>query len=254
MIKRAHVVSALGNISFTFRTFIAVLLLCAAPAPLVYTQVCGPSSFHGGQQSNGNVASDHVAIRDALRRGGLREAAKLKGVYIREYDPHWDLGNFNIESLTRGSDAVVVGTPRKVLGTRIAGEGQLILTDYEVSVQEAIKGKPMPADAITVSLIGGRVEFEDGTAAEVQTPEFEHMKLHSTYTFFLSQGQSAPGTYTLAGGPQGLIEFGVDGKVKSHGRESDVSAQEIKNKSIDDFLKEVRKQAKQWPHPGKCCG
>ena len=33
-------------------------------------------------------ANDQIALRDALRRGGLREAAKLKGHYIGEFDAH----------------------------------------------------------------------------------------------------------------------------------------------------------------------
>ena len=35
---------------------------------------------------------------------------------------------------------------------------------------------------------GGLVDFGDGTSAELKTPEFEHMKVGSTYVLFLSEG------------------------------------------------------------------
>ena len=61
----------------------------------------------GSQES---AANGFREVRDALRRGGLREAAKLKGHYVGDFDPHWDSGRFDIEALTKNSMAVVVGT------------------------------------------------------------------------------------------------------------------------------------------------
>lgn len=208
-----------------------------------------------GQPSNAqsNNAPDRIAIRDALRRGGLREVAKLKGHYVLEHDPHWDFGLFDLESLTKNSTAVIVGVPTKKLGERLVLQGELILTNYEVSVQEVIKGDIKLGETVTVGLIGGHIQFEDGTSVEVRTPEFEHMKPGGTYAIFLSEVETTPGTYTLTGGPQGLVQMNGSGKVKSHGRESDLSVREIKDKGRDDFLKDVRQQAKRWPYPGKCC-
>lgn len=93
-------------------------------------------------RSQESAANDFREVRDALRRGGLREAAKLKGHYVGDFDPHWDSGRFDIEALTKNSMAVVVGTVVKKLGGRLADEDQLILTDYEVVVDETIKGVP----------------------------------------------------------------------------------------------------------------
>lgn len=200
-----------------------------------------------------NAPDDFIAVRDALRRGGLREAAKLKGHYVRKFDPYWDYGQYDLEGLSRNSAAVVVGVTTKRLAARLEAGGEYIVTDYEVAVREVIKGELKPGALITVSLVGGRVEFDDGTSAEVLPVDFEHMKQGGTYAILLSESESAPGTYTLTAGPQALVELTAEGKVKSHGRETDLSAQESKDKSKEDFLKELRHHAKYWPHPGKCC-
>jgi hypothetical protein len=201
------------------------------------------------QEKDGN---DRAAIRDALRRGGLREAAKLKGHYIDDFDPNWDFGLFDIESLTKNSAAIVVGLPIKKLGGRLSSSGQVILTDYEVLVQETMKGAITSGSTIKVSLPGGRVEFEDGTSAELRTPEFEHVKTSSTYTFFLTETDTHD-EYTLTGGPQGLIELVNDSTAKSHGRSTDPVAQENNGRDKDSFLSDVREKAKKWPNKGKCC-
>jgi hypothetical protein len=198
-------------------------------------------------------AGEHIAIRDALRRGGLREAAKIKGHYVREFDPHWDLHQFDIESLTKSSAVVVVGAPATEVGGRLASEGQLILTDYEVAVQEVIKGEVKSGDTLRISLVGGRVVFEDGTSAELITPEFEHIKVGRTYVFFLSDPEAGASAYSLTGGPQGLVELISSTEVKSYGRPTDPVAKESKDKDKESFLREVRKQAQRWPQPGRCC-
>lgn len=233
-------------------------LLIVLVVALTLTSLIGISSgwprLSGSQaQSQNDDASDQIALRDALRRGGLREAAKLKGHYVADFDPHWDFSRLDIELLTKNSAAVVVGTMTKKLGSRLTSEGQLIFTDYEVTVQERIKGEVATGARITVSLPGGRVEFEDGTSAELTTPNFEHMKTGGTYTLLLSESGAAPAGYTLTAGPQGLVEIVDNNTVKSHGRATDPINVQSKDKTKDAFLQEVRKQAKNWPYPGKCC-
>ena len=231
----------------TKRNFLIVSLIALTLGSIV---VIGNVRFSGIQQNKD--ANDSEAIAQALKRGGLREAAKLKRHYVGDFDPHWDFSQLGIESLTKSSAAVIVGVATKKLGGRLTADGQLILTDYEVAVQETIKGEVTSGGTITVSLVGGRVEFDDGTTAELKTPSFEHMKTGGTYTLFLSESESTPGVYTLTAGPQGLVEI-VNSKVKSHGRTTDPINQESKDKDKSTFLKEVRQQAKNWPYPGKCC-
>lgn len=204
-------------------------------------------------------ANDFIKVRDALRRGGLREAAKVKGHYIGDFDPHWDFGRFDIEALTKNSTAVVVGTVTRKLAERLAENDQIIFTDYEVMINETIKGVPTKGSTITIALPGGRVNFEDGTSAELRTPHFEHVKPGNVYALFLSESESpnGPDEYILTGGPQGLVEIMNDGALKSHGRSTDPIALETKDprkgKNKSTFLMEIRRQTVKWPGPGRCC-
>lgn len=214
-----------------------------------------PAQLLGTQEPSGD---DFRAVRDALRRGGLREAAKLKGHYVGDFDPHWDSGRFNIEALTKNSMAVVAGRIVKKLGSRLSDEDQLITTDYELVVIDTLKGGPADGDTITLGLIGGSIEFDDGTSAELRTPNFEHVKPGSVYLLFLGESEHGPNEFTLTGGPQGLVEIMMDGTLKSHGRPTDPVVLETKDpktgKSKASFLREVRKAVMKWPGPGKCCG
>lgn len=112
-------------------------------------------------------------------------------------------------------------------------------------------------NTITISLIGGSVEFDDGTSAELRTPKFEHVKPGVAYALFLTQSTNGPNEYTLTGGPQGLVEIMGDGTLKSHGRPTDPIALETsdpnKGKNKGTFLRELRKEAEKWPGPGRCC-
>src|SRR3712207_9046786 len=154
----------------------------------------------GSSQSGASADADE--LRDALRRGGLREAARLKGHYVGEYNPHWDFGQFDVEALTKNSVAVVLGVPSKKTASRLNKSGRVILTDYEVTVSEVFKGPLAAGNPVTVSLPGGRVEFEDGTSAELRARDFEHVRAETSYVFFLSESGDAPGAYVLSGGPQ----------------------------------------------------
>lgn len=198
-------------------------------------------------------SDDSVALRDAITRGGLRAAAKLKGNYVAEFNPHWDWGRFDVESLTKGSAAVIVGRFAKKLDPRLI-EGRVILTDYEVSVEELVKGDLKQGETIVVSLPGGRITFEDGTSAEQTTPTFDHPHIGRAYTLFLMEDAAVPSVFLLSGGPQGIFDIEDGASVKSRGRPDDPVAVETKGKSREAFMKNVREQARKWPKPGKCCG
>lgn len=206
--------------------------------------------YASGQDS---AADDQTTVRDALRRGGLREAARIKGHYVGEFDPHWDFGRFDIETLAKNSAVVIVGVPIKEVGSRLSPSGQTILTDFEVKVVQVFKGAVTASSSVIVSLPGGSVKFDDGTTAELRTPGFEPMKMEATYTMFLSESSASPNNYILSGGPQGLVEI-VNGRtLKPHGRPTDPVSEESKGKDKETFLKEVRAKSEKWPTPGKCC-
>jgi len=199
-------------------------------------------------------SDDSVALRKAVMREGLRGAAKLRGIYVAEINPHWDWGRFDLEGLTKGSAAVVVGRFTKKMESRLGSQGMLIYTDYEFSVHEVIKGNTKQDETIAVSLPGGRVVFEDGTSAEQTTPTFEHPQIGRSYTLFLMKSESLPSVFFLSGGPQGMFDIEDSGGVKSHDLPDDLTAIETKGKDRESFMKNVREQARKWPKPGKCCG
>ena len=198
-------------------------------------------------------SDDSVALRKAVMREGLRGAAKLRGNYVEELDPHWDWGRFDVEGLTKGSAAVIVGRFTKKLDAHLKGS-RVIYTDYEVSVEEIVKGDLKQAKTIVISVPGGRITFEDGTSAEQTTPTFEHPLIGRAYALFLTEDAAAPSVFSLSGGPQGLFDIEDSKGVKSHGRPDDPATVETKGKSRDAFMKTVREHARQWPQPGKCCG
>jgi hypothetical protein len=195
---------------------------------------------------------DALAVKKALKRGGLREAAKVKGFYVAEYNPHWDLLPFSVETLTKNSAAVIVGRFTRKLDARLL-DGKVIFTDYEVAVEELVKGDIKQTKTIVVSLPGGRIFFEDGTSAEQTTPTFEHPLIGRAYTLFLMQEPAVPSVFFLSGGPQGMFDIEDSAGVKSRGRPDDPKAVEIKG-NRESFMKNVRELARKWPNPGKCCG
>ncbi|HEX6046581.1 MAG TPA: hypothetical protein VFZ22_18970 [Pyrinomonadaceae bacterium] len=236
----------------TKRVLFAVALCIAATATFVV--VSGRGSRPAPPQATSNPANDEAQkVRQALERGGLREAAKVKGTYVADYNPHWDWGLFSVEDLTKNSAAVIVGRFTKKLDARLL-DGKAIFTDYEVSVDELVKGDLNQAKSITVSIPGGRFYFEDGTSAEQLTPAFDQPRNGRSYALFLMREEAAPSVFFLSGGPQGLFDIEGGGGVKSHGRPEDPGAVETKGKTKDDFLKVVRDNARKWPKPGKCCG
>jgi hypothetical protein len=179
--------------------------------------------------------SEPKKLIEAIRRGGYREAAKLKGHYVGTEDPNWDWANFNLEELTKRSAAVIVGVPQTSIA-QLSPTGDQITTNYTVKVEKVIKGNLAANKVVEVSLLGGRVEFEDGTSAEIQTPDFERMQNGKRYILFLYANRNGSEIFLLTGGPQGLFELASDGKVRPHARPTEHVAKEIENKSIDSLL------------------
>jgi hypothetical protein len=235
----------------TKRVLIAVALCIAATA--TFLVVSGRGSRPSQSPASQKQADDEaLKVRQALKRGGLREAAKVKGNYVEDYDPHWDIA-LRVEDLTKNSVAVIVGRFTKKLDARLPGS-RTIFTDYEVAVEELVKGDLKQAKTITVTIPGGRFYFEDGTSAEQLTPTFDQPQIGRAYTLFLTTETAVPSVFFLSGGPQGMFDIEDSSGVRSHGRDEDPGAVETKGKSKEAFLNEVRANARKWPKPNKCCG
>lgn len=188
---------------------------------------------------------------EAIRRGGLREAARIKGHYVGSGNVCSWL-KYDLESLTKNSASIIIGTPISST-SQLTADGQSITTKYQVKVKESMKGTLLPDEMVQVSLPGGKVVFEDGNSAEIKTPDLEQMEESKTYILFLSQDKSAAGSFNLTGGGQGLFELLSDKlMVKPHGHFSDV-VQKYKNKDIEEFLEEIRAAVRKHPEVSSCC-
>ena len=236
----------------TKRLLVGVVLCTAATATFLVVSGKGsrPSQSPAPQNQTNDLAKK---AREAYKRGGLREAAKVQGNYVADYDPHPDFGQFSIEDLTKNSAAVIVGRVTKKLDARLL-EGRVIFTDYEVAVDELIKGNLGQTKTIVMTIPGGRFFFEDGTSAEQLTPTFDQPRVGRAYALFLTREAALPSVFFLSGGPQGMFDIEDSSSVRSHGRPEDPGAVETKGKSKEAFLNDVHAKARKWPKPGKCCG
>lgn len=194
---------------------------------------------------------DDAALVDAIRKGGLREAARLKGHYVGSVGTSQWL-KYDLETLTKNSAGVIVGTPVGS-GSQLTPSGTLITTTYHVKVRETLKGSQAPDDTVSVVLPGGKVIFEDGTSAEIKTPDMEQMESGKTYVLFLSPQKDVPGGFSLTGGGQGLFELPKDKSgVKPHGHRSDV-VQKHKNEKEGEFIEKVKAAVLKYPDASTCC-
>lgn len=241
---------------------VPMMVTVAAIASFVFAQSQQNQSPNNTNEQE-RTYEEERAFREALRKGGVKEAAKIKGNYVGTYDPFWNRPQLDIEGLTKNSELVVVGVPIKNR-CRLTRDGFIIMTVYDVTVQEVIKGNNVQiGDTIKVALPGGKIGFPDGTTAEIQTPDFEKMINGRTYALYLYEIRRGDGdlyadssihVYDLTAGPYGLFELPMNGaKVKSHARPTDPVAKETKEKDPQTFLNEARLLAAKWPKPSKCC-
>ncbi|MDQ3221317.1 MAG: hypothetical protein M3Q26_11340 [Acidobacteriota bacterium] len=188
------------------------------------------------QESRSNEIEKHIALRDALRRGGMRAAAELNGGYMGSLDPNPDWLRFDIEMLTKNSHAMIIGVPLRNKG-KLSIDGSTVNTVYEVVVYEVIKGNVEQGSVITVALPGGKISFADGITAEIRTPGFRKMKNGKTYALFLNESND-DGVFNLTAGPQGLLELlSQSGEVLSHAKDGSLSKSRLETKVWMSFLK-----------------
>lgn len=174
----------------------------------------------------------------AVRRGGLREAAKRKGHYVSAVRSSGWIKE-DVDSLTKNSLAVIVGEP--VASTsRLSSNDELITTQYQMKIREVLKGDLVEGRVVKVNVMGGRVTFEDGTSAEIKTLDMEPIERGKSYVLFLKEEKNDSGIFGLTSGGQGLFELSdSDSIIQPRGDRSDV-VQKHKNQRKEDFLQEIK--------------
>ena len=216
--------------------FISALSVCFA--------LIAPMSIKAQSPQNTSEEEDS-RIKEILRTKGLKEAVKVKGQYTSVELVHYYLV-YDLESLTQDSSAIVIGVPTSN-ECQLTSSRDSITTVYKVSVKEAIKGAFLPDSTITVGLPGGRVNFDDGTFAEIRTPGFEKMVNGKEYVLFLTKGPNESQIYNLTGGSQGLFSIREDGqKIISHAPPN-FTLSKYNNESRAWFSSQVRALAQKWP-------
>lgn len=186
----------------------------------------------------------------AMRRGGVREAARVKGHYVgSESTTGWM--KYDIEALTSSSAAIVIGRPL-TSSSRVTPSGDRIVTDFKIKIEREIKGTFGEERLINVVVPGGKVIFEDGSSAEIETPDLGPIDTKQDYIFFLNPSKEV-NSYRLTGGGQGLFEISSsDRRVKPLGDKSDI-VQKHQGKKSDELIQEIEAAAKKHPGTTPCC-
>ena len=221
--------------------FVALMVL----TPIAFTLV---SIVRSQEPNPKDTSSEDV---QAIRKGGLREVARIRGHYVGIRTTSYSL-KYDLESLAAHSGNIIIGSPIDDTA-HLSADGQMITTWYRIRIVQAMKGKFQPGETITISLPGGKFVFEDGTSAEIKTPDLERMESSQTYVLFLDPMLRAGGVYGVIGGSQGLFE--IDRKtlrVRPNGHPLDL-VQKHKDQGLDGFLQEITAAVKKYPEATTCC-
>lgn len=187
----------------------------------------------------------------AVRKGGLREGARIKKRFVSsESTTGW--AKYDLESLTSHSSVVIMGTPLDG-SSSLTANGERIITEHEVKVRRIFKGQLQENDSIRLIVPGGRVVFEDGTSAEILTPDLGPIKKNQTYVFFLHPSKDGSDSLQLTGGGQGVFEMPSSAwGVKPLGDKKDL-VQRHKDQSVNDFIEEIQRAVQKYPETLSCC-
>jgi hypothetical protein len=180
------------------------------------------------QQSRGAMREpannlEWAAAHNARDQKGLPAAAALYGRYSAEEGLDGITAPGDVATIAWESHAVVAGHIDSQTA-RITPDQRHIVTEYRVQIDRVLKGDPVlaPAQAIVVSVPGGRVVFADGSVAETRPvrlsdatwPSNQPIAVGRSYILFLDQieGPEAgslgrAGTYRPAMGSYGILEI-----------------------------------------------
>ena len=138
------------------------------------------------------------------REMGIELVARQLGHYKAAVGLDKDVIALDLAAIADRSDIVARGTLVSSAAA-VSDDRTWIVTDYHIRVVEVFDGSATPGETVILRLPGGRVEFVDGSVAEVSQVEFRGLQPGREYLLFLTRSSEAPeaGRYELAWGTQG---------------------------------------------------
>jgi hypothetical protein len=141
---------------------------------------------------------------------GLKTLAQMSGGHFSlDVDPSSGRGSYDLSSAARASSLVLNGTI-KSLTTHLSADGDNIDTLYTVHPEQILKGSD-PND-ITVQVPGGKVTFDNGNTAEINSLLTQHLIVGHSYIFFLNKTDDGK-AYTPEGSFQVIIDTSSQDKL-----------------------------------------
>lgn len=211
----------------------------------------GASGVAGAQR----LRQNDPAVMAAMRDGGLRAAAKVSGgayVGVTEWIPEVA---HTMESLVKQADVVLIGTLVENLA-HLSASGEYITTDYRMRVQRRLKGDIRPQADVVFQVMGGKVQFGDGSSAVIETTGFARPNNGARVVIFadlfpaddrlmppavLDYARGAR-VFRLVGMGRGIIELPNDDtqtvRMNAFGAR-DPAATKLKSMSVGAFLAEL---------------
>lgn len=208
-------------------------------------RAAGLPAAAGGAQRSSRRPPTRPEIERLRREQGIKAVAKLLGRYesaARVERVEKDIMALDLPSVADRSDLIIRGV---VVGrtSSVSEDGAWLVTDHEIQVNELFDGVGTPGEIISLRLPGGRVQFEDGSVAEIPIDEFRGMELGPEYVLFLarSRGSALPKAhYELAWGTQAAFELTPAGRVSLLGPAIASVPKLYRNKPTKDLLADIR--------------
>lgn len=152
-------------------------------------------------------------------------------------NPEWRQ-NVPLQAIVGESRIIAIGVPLRN-NCRQAPNGQ-ITTDYQVQLQEVIKGKVQPDAVISVKMPGGLITENDGTLLEARARAVRKMQNGKKYILFLKNAPGGNDSLSPLRGSQGLYEIPRYGTRVIHLGRSFLLPPADDGEEISVFLQAVR--------------
>lgn len=180
--------------------------------------------------------------REQISTGAQTSTATRRTIWLEE--PEWRQ-DIPLRAKVAQSKVVAIGTPLRNV-CRWTRDGNQVTTDYEIRIQEVIKGDVRPNTVISVSMPGGLVTEPDRTLLDVRAKFLRKMENGKKYILFLKTAPANDNSpFTTVRGSQGLYEIPQNGSRVVHLGRSWELAPADDGEVVSVFLQQVRDYARQ---------